>query len=256
MKELTIIIVWHNEEKNLQKLFKSLKNFENKVKLNVYYCDQESDDDSVKIAKDNWAIIEHHPKYWICESSRIRATDEHVENGEWILYLDADEEISSKLADEMVKTIESDLYEVCIVPINVYFMKMRSQTFHQPRMFKKWAIKLKDVAHHWWDEIISDKRIHLKNKMMNIDFKNVWCEIYNHLEKMNRYTENEVAVMESISKTMIFYGMFIKPIIWFFWFWIWWWFFFKWMAWWILAYYNATYQFFKYAKAYEKFYIK
>jgi GT2 family glycosyltransferase len=52
MGKLNIIIVGHNEEKNLPKLFKSLEYFEGKVDLNIIYCDQESTDDSVKIAKE------------------------------------------------------------------------------------------------------------------------------------------------------------------------------------------------------------
>ncbi|MCR5411796.1 MAG: hypothetical protein K6E76_02120 [Patescibacteria group bacterium] len=51
--------------------------------------------------------------------------------------MDADEEITEKLSNEITTIILEDKYDVCIVPINIYFMKMRSQTSYQPRLFKK-----------------------------------------------------------------------------------------------------------------------
>lgn len=255
--KLTIIIVWHNEEVNLPKIFESLKNFENKLNLNVIYCDQKSTDNSVKVAKKYWVTVHEHPKYWICETSRIKTVNEDVKGWEWVLFLDADEEITEKLSNEITTIISEDKYDVCIVPINVYFLKMRSQTSYQPRLFKKWAVELHDVAHHWYT-VVSDKKWKIKNKIRNIDLKNRWCEISNYLEKLNRYTNNEVAQIDSISKTKLFYWMFIKPIIRFFGFWLWRWYFyfFKWKSWWILAYYNSAYEFFKWAKVYEKLYVK
>ena len=249
--KLNVIVVWYNEEVNLPKFFESIKNFDGKIDYEVIYCDQESTDNSLKIAKKYWATIYKHPKYWICETSRIRTVNEHVKEDEWVLFLDADEEVSDKLTKEMTDRILSHKYDICIVPINVYFMKLRSQTLLHPRLFKKWAVELHDVAHHW-HTLVSDRRIKLKNKVLNIDLKGRWCEISNYLEKLNRYTNNEVEKIESISKIKLFYWIFIKPIIWFFWFWIWWWYFFKWMSWWILAYYNSAYEFFKWAKVYEK----
>ena len=255
MSKLNIIIVWHNEEENLPKLFESLKNFDGKVDYGVIYCDQESTDNSVKIAKQYWVIVHEHPKYWICETSRIRTVNEDIKEWDRVLFLDADEEITNDFVKETADIISSDEYNICIVPINIYFMKMKSQTSLQPRMFKKWSVELHDVAHHWYT-LKSDKKINMKNKVLNIDLKNRWCEISNYLEKLNRYTNNEVEKIESISGIKLFYWMFIKPIIWFFGFWIWWWYFFKWKSWWILAYYNSAYEFFKWAKVYEKLYIK
>jgi len=255
MNKLNIIIVWYNEEENLQKLFESLKNFDGKIDYDVIYCDQESVDRSVKIAKEHWTMVYNHPKYWICETSRIRIVNENVKDGERVLFLDADEEVSENFCKEVKDIIYSDRYDVCIIPINIYFMKMKSQTSLQPRMFKKWSVELHDVAHHWYT-LKSDKIIKMKNKVLNIDLKCKWCEITSYLEKLNRYTDNEVEKIKSISKIKLFYWMFIKPIIWFFWFWIWRWYFFKWKSWWILAYYNSAYQFFKYAKVYEKSYLR
>ncbi len=252
--KLNIIIVWHNEEKNLPKAFESLKNFNNKINYDIIYCDQASTDNSVKIAKKYWVIVHEHPKYWICETSRISTVNEDVKDWERILFLDADEEITNKFAKETADTILSGKYDVCILPINLHFMKMKSITLFQPRMFKKWAIELHNVAHHWYT-IVSDRKITLKNKVLNIDLKDKWCELSNYLEKLNRYTNNEVDKIESISWIKLFYWMFIKPIIRFFWFWIWRWYFFRWRSWWILAFYNWAYEFFKWAKVYEKLYV-
>ena len=256
MSKLNIIIVWYNEEKNLTKCFKSIKNFNNNLDLNVIYCDQESSDNSVKIAKEFWIHVDNHPRYWVCETSRFRAVEEHIKDkNERILLLDADEEVTSKLSGEISECINTDCSDIWILPIDLYFMWKKTVTAMQPRLFKNWAVKLTCIPHNALIPISENKKI-FKNKLINDDLKNNGQEINNRLEKLNRYTSDEVDKIWKVSKIKIFYGLFIKPIIWFFGFWIWWWYFFKGIPWWILAYYNSAYEFFKYAKIYEKSRIK
>lgn len=256
MNKLNIIIVGYNEEKNLSKCFESIDNFWDDIELNVIYCDQESSDDSVKIAKKFWIHVDNHPRYWVCEESRFRAVNEHIQwKKEWILLLDADEEVTKKLAKEISDSINKDCCEVWILPIDLYFMWKKTVTAKQPRLFKNWAVKLTRIPHNALIPLSESRKI-FKNKLINNDLKNCGCEIKNRLEKLNRYTSDEVEKMWRVSCLKVIYWMFIKPIIWFFWFWIWWWYFFKWIPWWILAYYNSAYEFFKWAKVYEKLFMK
>ena len=246
--KLNIIIVWYNEEKNLPKCFGSIKNFDDKLDLNVIYCDQSSTDNSVNIAKDFWTNIRNHPKYGMAEFSRMEVVEKEINDWDWLLFLDADEEVSKGLAKEIIKIINNNLCDICRILIDLYFMWVKLTTLKQPRLFKKWSMKLLHP--------LSNNQILSKNTLINIDYKNENDEIENLLEKMNRYTTKEVDEIGYISKFSLFYWLFLKPIIRFFGFWIWWWYFFKGVPWWISAYHNACYEFFRYAKYYEKFYVK
>ena len=249
--KLNIIIVWYNEEKNLPKCFGSIKNFSDDIELNVIYCDQSSIDNSVKIAKDFWINIRNHPKYGMAEFSRERVVNEELKNWDWILILDADNWITRKLAREISKVIDDNLCDVGLLPINFHFMNVKTSTNKEPRLFKKGAVKLQNIPHNGLI-IQSDKIRLLKNELINENLNDSWCELKNLLEKLNRYTTIEVDKVDNMSFLKILYWMFIKPIIWFFWFWIRWWYFFKWIPWRILAFHNAAYEFFRYAKYYEK----
>lgn len=255
MKNLNIIIVWYNEEKNLQKCFKSINNFENKLNINVIYCDQSSTDNSVNIAKNFWISIRNHPKYGMAEFSRMKIVEKEIKIWEWLLFLDADEEITKSLANEITAIVDKNKFDIWILPIDLYFMKIKANTAMQPRLFKKWAMKLQWIPHNALIPLSDNKKI-LTNKLINLDLKNNGCEIQNQLEKLNRYTSIDVNKIENTSNIKLFYWLFIKPLIRFFGFWLYWWYFFKWTPGRILAFHNASYEFFKYAKLYEKFKLK
>ena len=191
MKKLNIIIVWYNEEKNLPKCFKSISNFDGKIDLNTIYCDQSSTDSSLNIAKDFWIIVRRHPKYGMWEFSRIEVVEKEINNGEWLLFLDSDEEITKSLANEITNIIVNDECDVWILPIDLYFMRVKSTTAKQPRLFKKWSMKLQDIPHNALIPISDNKKV-LKNKLINYDLKNEGFEVQNLLEKLNRYTSIEV----------------------------------------------------------------
>jgi len=48
----------------------------------------------------------------MAEFSRKKVVDEELKNGDWIFFLDADEEITKKLAIEVAEIITKDLYEI------------------------------------------------------------------------------------------------------------------------------------------------
>jgi len=51
--------------------------------------------------------------------------------------MDADETISKKLIEEIQNIINENEYDICLVPIDMYFMDTRLSTNYQPRLFKK-----------------------------------------------------------------------------------------------------------------------
>jgi glycosyltransferase involved in cell wall biosynthesis len=93
---LSVVIITHNEEANLARTLESVRSLVSDGKGEIIVLDSESTDRTVEIAKSFGAkvFIEEWKGYAAQKNSAIdKAT------GDWILSLDADEEISSTMRD-------------------------------------------------------------------------------------------------------------------------------------------------------------
>lgn len=99
---LSVVIITHNEEANIARTLESVKALVAEGKGEIIVVDSGSTDRTVEIAKSYGAkvFIEEWKGYAAQKNSAIdKAT------GDWILSLDADEEISLGLANEIAKTL-------------------------------------------------------------------------------------------------------------------------------------------------------
>lgn len=97
--KLSAAIATFNEEQNIGRCLESIKDTVGEIVI----VDGTSTDKTVEIAKRYGAkvtITQNHPNFHI---NKQKSFD--LAKGEWILYLDADEVVSKRLADEIVKVI-------------------------------------------------------------------------------------------------------------------------------------------------------
>jgi glycosyltransferase involved in cell wall biosynthesis len=99
---LSVVIITHNEEANLGRMLESVKPLVSDGKGEIIVVDSGSTDRTVEIAKSFGAnvFVEEWKGYAAQKNSAIdKAT------GNWILSLDADEEVSSGLANEIAAAL-------------------------------------------------------------------------------------------------------------------------------------------------------
>src|ERR1700749_3736777 len=99
MKSLSVALAVFNEEKNLTACLESVKD----IAQEIIIVDGSSTDSTVAIAKKFGArilITDNPPIFHI---NKQKAID--MAKNEWILQLDADERVSPKLAEEIMKVI-------------------------------------------------------------------------------------------------------------------------------------------------------
>lgn len=98
-QKLSVAIATFNEAKNIGDCLKSVKDIADEIVI----VDGSSTDDTVEIAKSFGAkviVTENHPIFHINKQKSFDAS-----TGDWILYLDADERVSKRLADEIINVI-------------------------------------------------------------------------------------------------------------------------------------------------------
>lgn len=106
MNKLSVVLATRNEEANIGRCLASV----NKIADEIIIFDENSEDETVKIAKNYGAkvfSVSHQDNFHITKQKAIDKA-----SGEWILQLDADEVVTKDLAEEILKIIKSTNEEI------------------------------------------------------------------------------------------------------------------------------------------------
>lgn len=119
MVDLTIIILTKNEEQNLKKCISSFKNVASKVVI----VDSYSTDKTAELAESLGAEVYKHPFESHAEQFNWALNHVSIET-EWVMKVDADEEFTPELAEEIDKRLDKISADITgiILRRRVYFM--------------------------------------------------------------------------------------------------------------------------------------
>ena len=133
MIQASVYIICQNEERHIERVLKSVKDFDE-----IILVDSGSHDQTLEIAKAYTSHIHHQP--WLGFS----AQKEYAKNlctHEWVLNLDADEELSPELKEEIITTMKENCVDCLDIKIaGLYLGKFNhpSSKFNRRiRFFKK-----------------------------------------------------------------------------------------------------------------------
>lgn len=197
---VSVIVMTKNEEKNISKCLKSLLTFDE-----IFVVDSLSDDRTceiashydVKIVNFDWNGKYPKKKQWCLTNLPIKS--------EWVLYVDADEEMAPELAAEI------DIIVNTPAPVNGYFVGFNyyflgKALLHGHRVYKLVLFKkdcgrfidyddldvqnMWEVEGHYQPEINGDVGV-LKHKMLHNDHEN----LFHFIEKINKYSDWESALI-------------------------------------------------------------
>jgi glycosyltransferase involved in cell wall biosynthesis len=144
--KISVVINTFNEEKNIERAIRSVSWADE-----VLVCDMYSDDNTAVIARKLGAKIIFHKRAGFVEPARNLAISKA--EGDWVLVLDADEEIPGSLADK-IKEITSKDGVVTFVEIprrNIIFGKPMKASMWWPdyniRLFQKGSVAWGNKIH-------------------------------------------------------------------------------------------------------------
>lgn len=99
MKKLSVVLATRNEEVNIARCLESVKSIANEIIV----MDENSTDKTRNIATSFGAKVFTEPHHDIFHITKQKALERAT--GDWILQLDADEEVTPELAKEIIETI-------------------------------------------------------------------------------------------------------------------------------------------------------
>jgi glycosyltransferase involved in cell wall biosynthesis len=189
--KLSVIIIAQNEEEMIGKAIESVKWADE-----VLVVDHGSSDNTAKIARKLSAKVVRLEKGEKADFSRARNFGLKHAHGEWVLYLDADERITSALREEIIQILEGGIPEsYFVIPReNVIFGKVLKHGGWYPdyvkRLYRKeWLKKWEGDLHE--EPVVEGEMGYLKNPMRHIKHET----LSEMLQKTNNWSEIEAKLM-------------------------------------------------------------
>lgn len=186
MAKISAVINTFNEEKNIERVMQSVKWADE-----IIVCDMRSGDKTVEIAKKFGAKVYYHKRTDYVEPARNFSISKA--SNEWILILDADEEIQEELVKKLKKIADKmkRINYIEIPRINIIFGKWMKASMWWPdyhvRFFKKGKVS--------WNENIHSKP-ETAGEGIKLEAKEELAIVHHHyesisqfIERLNRYTQ-------------------------------------------------------------------
>lgn len=208
MGRISVVINTLNEEKNLPRTLASVKSLADEVVV----VDMKSTDRTVEIAKKTGARVYEHKKTGYVEPARNFAIGKAA--GNWVLVLDADEEIPLSLAIKLKKIADNPKVDYYRIPRkNIIFGKWMKHSRWWPdlniRFFKK--------GHVSWNEIIHSVPMtqgvgaDLPEKEEFAIIHHNYDSVEQYLERMNRYSDIQAKILIVGKHKFIWKDLITKP---------------------------------------------
>ena len=208
MNEISVVINTLNEEKNLARAIGSIKDLASEVIV----CDMHSSDSTVEIAEKHGAKVYLHKNIGYVEPARNFAISKARKD--WILILDADEELSPKLVKKLkdiVKNPKADYYR--IPRKNIIFTRWIKYSRWWPdyniRFFKKNSVSWSDEIHSIPLTQGAGADIEAKEDLAIVHHN--YSSIEQYLERMNRYTTIQADFLINQGYKFIWKDLISKP---------------------------------------------
>lgn len=207
---LSVVIIAWNEEKNLPRAMSSIKGLADEV---VVVVDKASIDRTAEVAKKMGAKVYFHPHTGIVEPMRNFAVSKA--RGDWILLLDADEEVpaplATKIKDLMSQKKGADYYR--LPRKNIIFGRWVKSSHWWPdyvyRLFKKGSIQWHADIHSLPFTRGTGADLPAEEEVSLIHHNYQTLEQY--LEQITRYSQYQSQVVRKNGYSFVWTDLITKP---------------------------------------------
>ncbi len=189
MQDITVILLTQNEEKHIERCLKSLRLFTDKI----FIVDSGSTDRTVEIAEGLGAKVIYNK--WVTYAHQFNiGIDQNPFESKWIMRMDADEYVTTELAQEINEKLQSFPEQVTglYVKRRVFFMDqwIRHGGYYPIWLLRLWRYGTGICEELWMDEHIKlseGECVQLKNDIVDHNLNNLtwWTQ------KHNNYTIRE-----------------------------------------------------------------
>ena len=178
---LSLVMIAKNEEKNIAKSLKSVKDFANEIIV----VDSGSTDKTVEIAQSCGAKVF---KRTFDSFSKQKNYALSLACNEWVLHLDADEVLSEELKKEIKQTLENTQYDGFVLTRTNFFL---GRKMNHSGMAKEPRLRLakKSLSKYCGGIIHEELKVEGKiGKLKNVFYHYTCTDLDKYFEKFDSYT--------------------------------------------------------------------
>lgn len=191
MKRISVVINTLNEEENLPRAIASLGGLADEIVV----IDMESTDRTVDIAKKEGAKVYRHKRMGYVEPARNFGISKTT--GDWVLILDADEEVTPALKSKLKKMAEKPTADYYRIPRkNVIFGKWVKHSRWWPdfniRFFRKGSVSWNEAIHSVPMTVGKGGQLPENEEFALVHHH--YTSIEQFIERMNRYTSAQATL--------------------------------------------------------------
>jgi (heptosyl)LPS beta-1,4-glucosyltransferase len=206
--KISVVVNTFNEEKNLERALKSVQDFADEIVV----VDMHSTDRTVQIAKKFKAKVFLHEYTRFVEPARNFALRQA--QGDWILILDADEELPASLAKTLIETAKAGEADWVELPrknmiFSQWIKNSRWWPDFLPRFFKKGKVSIPAKIHAPYEK--EGQGIRLPAEEENALVHHHYESISQYLERLNRYTDIQAEELKEKGYLFCWQDLMIKP---------------------------------------------
>ncbi len=208
MAKISVVINTLNEEKNLPRLFASIKGFSD----DVVVVDMNSDDATVDIAEKAGARVYTHKRTGYVEPARNFAVSKA--KNEWILILDADESLTPTLSKRLIQILKNPSADYYRLPrknfiFGTWVKHSRWWPDFNIRFFKKGKVSWNEVIHAV--PMTQGTGIDLPPREDCAIIHYNYATVEDYLSRMNRYTSIQSQLLIESGYKFIWKDLIAKP---------------------------------------------
>lgn len=195
--EISAVINVKNNATELQSCLASLS-----FCAEIVVVDMESTDNSIDVARQAGAVVFQHPDVGYADPARNFAIEQA--RYDWILVIDADEEVPASLAATLTSLVRESTASVIWLPRQNYIFGELANyggwwPDYQPRLFRKGHVQWQ-VGVHRMPEIIGQEH-YLPARPEFALLHHNYTSVSHFIEKLNRYTTIQAREREATHET-------------------------------------------------------
>ncbi len=204
MIQASVYIICQNEEKHIQRVLESVKDFEE-----IVVVDSGSTDNTLEIIKTYTNKVFHQD--WL-GFAKQKEFAKNLCTKEWVLNLDADEQITERLKNEIIKTIEENKIDGLNIKISSSYLgrfnSEKSKFNRRVRFFRK-------SSGHYPEKLVHESII-INGKIKNAEgfiYDYGTLDLKTHLNKINEYsTLRALEKFDKNKKASLIKLLFVFPL--------------------------------------------
>ena len=199
-----------NEERNIRYCLECLQWCDE-----IIVVDMHSEDMTIAIAGEYTDKIFSVEKMGYVEPARKFAVEKA--SGDWILLIDADEMVTKRLSEQLLRIATTNLADVVSIPFKTYIMGAWIKHSgwwpeYHPRFFKRGMITFNDKIHSICEVDSSARNLFLPATEQNAIVHFCYTDSEHFVAKLNRYTTIEAENMLRKGKKFSIFRMFVAGL--------------------------------------------